>query len=128
MTLSIELPAAQAERLPQEAQRLRLAPEELPPLGSPGRFETRYVSTNGGIRWNSRWVNVSTVCAGEYVGPEEIADGISSVYFGPLRLGRIHERHMRIEDEYGRPTHVPGLFCYLCPRPLRHALKQLSSF
>jgi hypothetical protein len=30
--------------------------------------------------------------------------GISNVYFGPLKLGRLHERHMRIEDEYGRLT------------------------
>src|SRR5438876_46378 len=74
----------------------------LPPLEYPDRFEVRYVSANGGIRWNSRWVNVSTVCIGEYVGLEEIDDGIWNVYFGPLRLGRLSERHMRIEDEYGR--------------------------
>ena len=54
------------------------------------------------IRWNSRWVNVSIVCVGEYVGLEEIDDGIWNVYFGPLKLGRLHERRMRIEDEYGR--------------------------
>jgi putative transposase len=47
-------------------------------------------------------VNVSTVCVGEYVGLEEIADGIWNVYFGPLRLGCLSERHVRIEDEYGR--------------------------
>jgi hypothetical protein len=47
-------------------------------------------------------VNVSIVCVGEYVGLEETADGIWNVYFGPLRLGRLHERRMRIEDEYGR--------------------------
>jgi transposase InsO family protein len=80
----------------------RPMPDRVPPLEYPDRFETRYVSANGGIRWNSRWVNVSTVCAGEYVGLEEIADGIWSVYFGPLRLGRFHERLMRIEDEHGR--------------------------
>jgi transposase InsO family protein len=80
----------------------RAMPDRLPPLEYPDRFETRYVSANGGMRWNSRWVNVSTVCAGEYVGLEEIADGIWNVYFGPLRLGRFHERHLRIEDENGR--------------------------
>jgi len=42
------------------------------------------------------------VCAGEYVGWEEIDDGIWNVYFGPLKLGRLHERHMRIKDAYGR--------------------------
>jgi hypothetical protein len=31
-----------------------------------------------------------------------IDDGIWDVYFGPLKLGRLHERRMRIEDEYGR--------------------------
>ena len=80
----------------------RVMPDRLPPLEYPDRFEVRYVSANGGIRWNSRWVNVSIVCVGEYVGLEEIADGIWNVYFGPLRLGRLHERRMRIEDEYGR--------------------------
>jgi hypothetical protein len=79
----------------------RQMPDRLPPLEYPDRFEVRYVSANGGIRWNARWVNVSTVCVGEYVGLEEIADGIWNVYFGPLRLGRLDERHMRIEDEYG---------------------------
>src|SRR5213594_378750 len=81
---------------------LRPMPDRLPPLEYPDRFEVRYVSANGGIRWNSRWVNVSIVCVGEYVGLEEIDDGIWTVYFGPLKLGRLHERRMRIEDAYGR--------------------------
>lgn len=80
----------------------RTMPAKLPPLEYPDRFEVRYVSANGGIRWNCRWVNVSTVCIGEYVGLEEIDDGIWTVYFGPLKLGRLHERHLRIEDAYGR--------------------------
>jgi transposase InsO family protein len=80
----------------------REMPDKVPPLDYPDRFEVRYVSANGGIRWNSDWVNVSIVCAGEYVGLEEIDDGIWNVYFGMLKLGRLHERHMRIEDAYGR--------------------------
>jgi transposase InsO family protein len=80
----------------------REMPSKPPALEYPDRFEVRYVSANGGIRWNSEWVNVSIVCAGEYVGLEEIDDGIWNVYFGALRLGRLHERHMRIEDIYGR--------------------------
>jgi hypothetical protein len=47
-------------------------------------------------------VNVSSVCIGEYVGLEEIDDGLWDVYFGPLRLGRLDDRLMRIEDVYGR--------------------------
>ena len=80
----------------------REMPARLPPLEYPDRFETRYVSANGGIRWNSEWVCVSTVCAGEYVGLEEIDNGVWNVYFGALKLGRFLERHMRIEDAYGR--------------------------
>jgi putative transposase len=80
----------------------RQMPNRLPPLAYPDRFEVRYVSANGGIRWNHQWVNVSHTCIGEYVGLEEIDDGIWNVYFGPLKLGRLLERHMRIEDVYGR--------------------------
>ena len=74
----------------------REMPNRLPPLEYPDRFEVRYVSYNGGIRWNKGWVNVSITCAGEYVGLEEIDDGVWNVYFGPLKLGRLLERHMRI--------------------------------
>jgi transposase InsO family protein len=87
----------------------RPMPDRLPPLTYPDRFEVRYVSYNGGIRWKKDWVNVSIVCAGDYVGLEEIDDGLWDVYFGALRLGRLHERHMRIEDAYGRlRRHAPS--------------------
>jgi putative transposase len=84
------------------APSARQMPNPLPPLEYPDRFEVRYVSANGGIRWHHDWVNVSIVCAGEYVGLEEIDDGVWNVFFGPLKLGRFLERHMRIEDAYGR--------------------------
>jgi hypothetical protein len=77
-------------------------PKKLLPFQYPDRFELRYVSANGAIRWSKQWVNVSTVCAGQYVGLEEIDDGIWNVYFGPLTLGRFFEKHMRIEDALGR--------------------------
>jgi putative transposase len=80
----------------------RPMPNRLPLFEYPDRFEVRYVSANGGIRWRRDWVNVSIVCVGEYVGFEEIDDGIWNVYFGPLKLGRFNERHMKIEDELGR--------------------------
>lgn len=92
------------QNTPDSAYRAspRPMPRKLPPLEYPDRFEVRYVSANGGIRWNSRWVNVSITCVGEYVGLEEIDDGVWNLYFGALRLGRLDERNMRIEDAYGR--------------------------
>ena len=94
--LDLQTPASRDEASPREM------PTKLPPLEYPDRFEVRYVSANGGIRWNHQWINVSTTCAGEYVGLEEIDHGIWTIYFGPLKLGRLLDRHMRIEDAYGR--------------------------
>jgi transposase InsO family protein len=94
--LDMQTPASRYEPSP------RPMPQRLPPLEYPDRFEVRYVSANGGIRWNKRWVNVSITCVGEYVGLEEIDEGVWNVYFGPLKLGRLLERHMRIEDALGR--------------------------
>jgi len=74
----------------------------LPPLESPDRFEVRDVSAHGGIRWHHQWVNVSHTGVGAYVGREAIDDGVWNVDFGPLTLGRLLARHMRIEDVYGR--------------------------
>jgi transposase InsO family protein len=68
----------------------------------PDRFEVRYVSANGGMRWYKKWVNVSSVLIGEYVGLEEVDDGLWDVYFANYRLGRLNERFMRIEDAVGK--------------------------
>lgn len=77
-------------------------PSRIPPLEYPAHFEKRYVSANGGIRWSNRWINVSTCCVGEYVGLEEVDNGAWDVYFGHLRIGRLLEEHLRIEDRYGK--------------------------
>jgi hypothetical protein len=41
------------------------------------------------------------------VGLTEIDDGEWDVYFGPLRLGRFHERTLTIEDVRGRQYRRP---------------------
>ena len=80
----------------------RPMPAKLPEMSYPDRFEVRYVSGNGGIRWHEHWVNVSSALVGRYVGLEAADDGLWDVYFGVMKLGRLHERHMRIEDHMGR--------------------------
>jgi len=80
----------------------RQLPDKLPPLEYPGHFEVRLVSRNSGIRWKRRWVCVTHTLAGEYVGLEEVGDGLWDVYFGPLKLGRMDERRLQIEDHKGR--------------------------
>jgi len=81
---------------------LRPYPRRLLPLEYPGHYEIRRVSYNGGIRWRCMWVNVSQTLGGEVLGFVEIDDGEWDVYFGPLRLGRFHERTLLIEDALGR--------------------------
>jgi hypothetical protein len=62
---------------------------------------TRLVSRNGGFRWVNRRVPVSHTLQEQYVGMEEIDDGIRDVYFGAVRLGQMDERTFRIEDALG---------------------------
>ena len=71
-------------------------PDRLPEPEYPGHFEIRRVSKNGGIRWKKGWINVSHALLEENVGLEEIADGVWSLYFGPLLLGRFHEDQLKL--------------------------------
>lgn len=71
-------------------------PERLPPLEYPGHFEVRRVSRNGGIRWKKGWVNISTSILEQNVGLEEVDDGVWSLYFGSLLLGRFHEDDLKL--------------------------------
>jgi putative transposase len=77
-------------------------PPRVPEIEYPAHFEVRRVSRNGGIRWRSNWVNVSSVLGEEFVGLEEIDNDLWNVYFGPLNLGRMNERNLKIEDALGR--------------------------
>lgn len=81
------------DRTPAELYRPspRPFPKRLPKPEYPGHFEVRRVSRNGGIRWKKGWVNISTSLLEEYVALEEIDDGIWSLHFGPVLLGRFHE-------------------------------------
>jgi len=81
---------------------VRAMPQRLAPIEYPGHFEMRLVSRNSGIRWKKRWVCVTHTLAGEYVGLEEVGDGLWDVYFGPVKLGRLDERRRQIEDHKGR--------------------------
>jgi hypothetical protein len=80
---------------------LRPFPKKIEHPTYPGHFQVRYVSRNHGIRWKRRWINVSATLREEYVGCEEVDDGVWNVWFGPLLLGRFDERELRIHGVRG---------------------------
>jgi hypothetical protein len=72
-------------------------PSKLPELPYPGHFEIRRVRPKGEIMWKGQYVFVSEVLARETVGLEEIDDGIWSLYFGSLLLGRYDQREENLD-------------------------------
>jgi len=91
-------------KVPSEIHTMspRPLPEKLPQIEYPSHFEIRRVSKNACFRWKSTFVSASHVLVDEYIGLEEIDNGIWEVYFGPIWLGRLDESMMKIEDKPGR--------------------------
>ncbi len=94
-------------------------------LSSSTRVTSRRATSarTAGFAGRSAWVNVTTTLAHEWVGLEEVGDGLWDVYFSRLRLGRLDERRMRDRGSVrpvvtvgGFVTYVPGQICHPCPR------------
>jgi len=78
---------------------VRAMPRRLPPLEYPGHVEIRRVDLNGYVSWRRPLrppLFVSAALAGEPVAFEEVDDGIWTVTFASLVLGRFDERQHRI--------------------------------
>ena len=73
----------------------RPLPRRLPPLEYPGHAEIRRVDQNGYVSWR-RPLFVSAALADEAVAFEEVDDGIWTVTFATVVLGRFDERQHRI--------------------------------
>lgn len=77
-------------------------PSKIPKVEYPAHFEKRRVTTNNCFCWRHHWVPIGTILVHEYIGLEEVMDGIWAVYFSWKRLGFLDERRMRIIDDLGR--------------------------
>lgn len=66
----------------------RAFPTSVPDVTYPGHYEVRSVKKNGCIKWKNELVFISQALEREHVGIEEIDEGLWSVYFGPISLGR----------------------------------------
>lgn len=73
----------------------RAMPRRLPPLEYPGHAEIRRVDQNGYVSWRTP-LFVSAALAEQPVAFEEVDDGVWTVTFASLVLGRFDERHHRI--------------------------------
>lgn len=61
-------------------------PERLPKIEYPASFETRYVHSNGCIKWKGEAVFVGEVLVGEWVALTEHENDRWQLYFGPRHL------------------------------------------
>jgi transposase InsO family protein len=84
------------------AHSLRKMPKRCPEPQYSGHAEVRKVSTTGEIKLKNRPLFVSAVLAGEYVGLEEIDDGVWNLLFDNVLLGRFDEPSWTIHS--GHPS------------------------
>ncbi len=90
--------------------------------------DKRHVRKDGAIKWHGRMVYINENLAGEWLGLEEVADGLSELRYGPITLGHLKPRGSKlIRNAAGRgfvdnaktlPTTPPP------QQPQRHANKQ----
>jgi len=70
----------------------RAYPDVLPPIEYPGHFIVKRVTNAGTVRFKKRLVFIANSLKQLPIGLEEVDDGIWSIYFCRVLLGRIDER------------------------------------
>jgi transposase InsO family protein len=71
-------------------------PERIRPPQYPTPMEVRRISTAGTFRWHSAQLFLSNALREQYIGLEEVADGIWNIVYYTTLLGRIDERTLQI--------------------------------
>ena len=84
------------------APSARPYPEDVPEPVYPTHFEVRRVTKIGVVTWKQKRIFLSAALGNEPVGFEHIADGLWSVFFGEVMLGRLYESESRIVVGVGR--------------------------
>lgn len=67
-------------------------PEKLMEMHYPDYFSVLKVTHTGVVYWGGGQVYVSHLLRDEYIGMEQVADGVWDLYFGPIRLGGFDQR------------------------------------
>jgi putative transposase len=76
----------------------RVFPERLPPLEYPGHFVVKRVTNAGTFRFKHKLLFIANALKQHHIGLEEVDDGIWSIFFGVVLLGKINEKEMRIYE------------------------------
>ena len=63
-------------------------PGRVPPVEYPSHWETRRVQANGRMHWQATSVFLSRALADEWVGLEEVDDGLWTIYFAAMPIAR----------------------------------------
>jgi putative transposase len=89
---------ALADRTPTQLYRpsARAFPKQIDPPDYPGDFRVRHVRTDGAIKWRGQFVFIAKPLRREYLGLQEVDDGIWSVWFMNYLLGRLDVRTMKL--------------------------------
>lgn len=75
----------------------RPLPARLPPLAYAGHFDVRRVSSVGHVSWQGQTLFISKALVRQDVAFEEIDDGIWTLHFATVALGRYDERHRSLQ-------------------------------
>jgi transposase InsO family protein len=73
----------------------RIYPREVPDPVYPSHFETRRVTKIGVFSWHREQIFVTEALRNETLGFEWVADGVWSVFFGEVLLGRFDEENSK---------------------------------
>jgi hypothetical protein len=71
-------------------------PEEIRPPEYPGHFMVRLVCNAGTFRFKCKQIFISQALKQQYIGLEEVDDGIWSIYFYDVLIGRLDENAWKI--------------------------------
>ena len=82
----------------------RPLPRQLPALEYPGHYEVRRVSTIGQISWGGAPVFISEALAHLDIAFEEVDDGLWTIRFASVVLGRFNERQRQIQPVHPQVT------------------------
>lgn len=105
-------------KTPKEVYRIsgKRMPDKIKGYEYPLHYETRRVSRNSAFRWNNRHINLSSTLIDEYIGLEEIDDGVYNIYYRDCLIGRFFEEILKVKDVIKRVPTTPRIVkkCYPC--------------